>query len=834
MTPDLLLAAPLEHALGRALLHFLWEGALLAAALRVMLFLGAERPARWRHQAATACLIALPLVFGLTLILSFSGGHPMAMPPPAQRMVIAPVIVEGAPAAPVDWQAWLAPLWMGGVILFYAFRLAGWVRVDRMRRRGVCAAPAEWQEHLRALAVAMRVSKPVMLLESCLAGVPLVIGYWRPVILMPLGALAGLTGEQVEAILIHELAHIRRADYLISMAQSLIEGLFFFHPAVWWISAVVRAEREYSCDDVVVALKPDARAYAAALATLEQGRWPAVQAAAAANGGNLVRRIRRLLGEPAPPRVPSARASALAGALILVAAVAIALVAWPPARGFAKQAAPAAPPAASPEAPETKQAPATDLDEQSQRLGDIERLLADKQKEIQAAQEAIERAQELLRRNAAVHGLQGPISKEQLEQMTDLMQQLHAGELEAKGVRSVISSEELARLAEITRAIQDRLGSSKVDASVSGRQEQLREALQELNAVQEGKSRELLEQQAQAIERAEKQLEQVQKEAKAQTGRSAELSEQQAKALEQAKKQIEELTSGKVSQALREQQDQIARADQAIERWRAATGKLWNTELEKQLQEAQKQLERASQDGCRNSGDLRAQAQPAAVPEPRANAVPESRYQKWLNEDVVYIITAEERAEFQRLRADQERDRFIENFWLRRDPTPGTAENEFKEEHYRRIAYANEHFAGRVAGWRTDRGRVYIVYGPPDEIEDHRDDALPRQVWRYTLIEGVGYDTEVEFTDPGNTGDYRMQMAPASRGSYLQVMIDVSDAADFVARTLRAKDFPALTYPVTGKPGWVRVLVGPYPDEAALAKAKAALEAAGYHPTKPQ
>src|ERR1017187_8480325 len=337
MTLDHWMAAPLAHALGRALAHFLWQAALLAAVLRAVLFLGAARSSRWRHQAATACLLAMPLAFGVTVALLLGGGPSSAVAPPAApRMVFTPGIAQGSPAAPVDRLAWLAPLWMCGVILFYAFRLAGWVRVDSMRRRGVCAAPLEWQQRLRELAAAVRVSQPVRLLESCLAGVPQVIGHWRPVILMPLGALAGLSAEQVEAILIHELAHIRRADYPISLAQSLIEGLFFFHPAVWWISAVVRAEREYACDDVVVALRPDARTYAAALTTLEQSRWPVIQPAAAANGGNLVRSIRRLLGEHAPARVPSARASALAGALVLVAALAIALVVWPPAKSFAQ------------------------------------------------------------------------------------------------------------------------------------------------------------------------------------------------------------------------------------------------------------------------------------------------------------------------------------------------------------------------------------------------------------------------------------------------------------------------------------------------------------------
>ena len=97
----------------------------------------------------------------------------------------------------------------------------------------------------------------------------------------------------------------------------------------------------------------------------------------------------------------------------------------------------------------------------------------------------------------------------------------------------------------------------------------------------------------------------------------------------------------------------------------------------------------------------------------------ETPYRKWLNEDVAYIITDEERSAFKRLQTDEEREQFIEQFWLRRDPTPDTFENEFREEHYRRIAYANEHYASGIPGWETDRGRIYITFGPPDEIESH-------------------------------------------------------------------------------------------------------------------
>src|SRR5271157_1208137 len=120
MRLDLWLAAPLDHALGCALAHFLWQGALLAVVLRAALFLGAERSSRWRHQAATVCLLLLPLVFGITLALSLSAGSSIAaMPPAAPRMVFIPVSSQGTPAETVDRLAWLAPLWMGGVILFY-------------------------------------------------------------------------------------------------------------------------------------------------------------------------------------------------------------------------------------------------------------------------------------------------------------------------------------------------------------------------------------------------------------------------------------------------------------------------------------------------------------------------------------------------------------------------------------------------------------------------------------------------------------------------------------------------------------------------------------------
>src|ERR1035438_1494539 len=148
-------------------------------------------------------------------------------------------------------------------------------------------------------------------------------------------------------------------------------------------------------------------------------------------------------------------------------------------------------------------------------------------------------------------------------------------------------------------------------------------------------------------------------------------------------------------------------------------------------------------------------------------------YRKWLDEDVRWIITDQERSAFMQLSNDEERDQFIEAFWQRRDPTPDTEENEYKEEHYRRIAYANEHYAAGIPGWKSDRGRTYIVFGPADEIESHpsggsyqrpqdegggETSTFPFEQWRYRYLEGIGQEVIIEFVDSCMCGDYHMTM----------------------------------------------------------------------------
>lgn len=185
----------------------------------------------------------------------------------------------------------------------------------------------------------------------------------------------------------------------------------------------------------------------------------------------------------------------------------------------------------------------------------------------------------------------------------------------------------------------------------------------------------------------------------------------------------------------------------------------------------------------------------------------EGPYRKWLNEDVGYIITDEERTAFKRLATDDEKQQFIEQFWLRRDPTPDSQENEYKEEHYRRIAYANERYASGIPGWKTDRGRIYITFGPPAEIESHPSggtyerpieegggttSTYPFEKWRYRWIEGIGNDVQIEFVDPTMTGEYRMTMDPSEKDALLYVpnagltlmeQMGLSSKADRFSRT---------------------------------------------------
>jgi len=162
----------------------------------------------------------------------------------------------------------------------------------------------------------------------------------------------------------------------------------------------------------------------------------------------------------------------------------------------------------------------------------------------------------------------------------------------------------------------------------------------------------------------------------------------------------------------------------------------------------------------------------------------DKQYKEWLNEDVIYIISPDERTAFLQLDTNEEREQFIEQFWLRRSSNPDLPDNDFKEEHYRRIAYANEHYASGIPGWKTDRGRIYIIWGPADEVDSHptggtydrpmeegggSTTTYPWEKWRYRYLEGMGNNIELEFVDPSGSGEYRLTMDPSEKDALLHV-----------------------------------------------------------------
>src|SRR5204863_1628482 len=184
--------------------------------------------------------------------------------------------------------------WLFGVTLLLGRMAGGWWHVRRLHRMALATLSSPWQTACRRLAYRLGLPAAAHVVESGLVDVPTVVGWLRPAILLPVAALASLSPAQVEAILAHELAHIRRHDYAVNVLQTIVETLLFYHPAVWWLSNRIREEREHCCDDVAIAVCGDPVSYARALAELETFRSASASMAVAATGGSLIRRVRRI------------------------------------------------------------------------------------------------------------------------------------------------------------------------------------------------------------------------------------------------------------------------------------------------------------------------------------------------------------------------------------------------------------------------------------------------------------------------------------------------------------------------------------------------------------
>lgn len=355
-----LLSNPLVQRVGWALVHFLWQGAALAAALAVCLAVLRNRSAQVRWLLACAALglmAACPPATAWLVAVEPAAVPPAAMSPPgaaaaapelippagperlgpiaaglplgrdataaSSRPVLLPTVDE-APAAgsvevsagaavagdappPIPWHLaarramtpalpWLFVAWLLGVAAMLVWHVGGWLHLERVRRVGVQPVGQRIEEAFERLARRLRVSRPVRLVESALVSVPMVVGWLRPVVLLPACALAGLTPGELEAVLAHELAHVRRCDCLVRLLQAVVETLLFYHPAVWWVSRRIREESEHCCDEAAVGACGNRRGYARALARVAELGRRRPHLAAAADGGRLLPRIRRVLG----------------------------------------------------------------------------------------------------------------------------------------------------------------------------------------------------------------------------------------------------------------------------------------------------------------------------------------------------------------------------------------------------------------------------------------------------------------------------------------------------------------------------------------------------------
>jgi beta-lactamase regulating signal transducer with metallopeptidase domain len=315
------------YGLAQGLLHSVWQCAAVAFLLAVALALLRDSSSNVRY-VASCCAMALMLLLPSATVWKFLSSTPGAQMEDASEVtgVSGEFLVEpstggssfekpvtpsaGSPQpawneSPTEGAArllpWLTLVWLAGVMLLSMRTLGGLVLARRMKLHGARPVSGLWRERASEIARKLSVSGPVKVLESSLVSVPTAVGWLRPAILLPASAFTGLTPQELEAVLAHELAHVRRNDYLVNVLQTGVETLLFYHPAVWWVSRQIRAEREHVCDDMAVRLTGDAMTYARALTRIERLRTTAPRLAMAADGGSLRTRVSRLVeGQPSP------------------------------------------------------------------------------------------------------------------------------------------------------------------------------------------------------------------------------------------------------------------------------------------------------------------------------------------------------------------------------------------------------------------------------------------------------------------------------------------------------------------------------------------------------
>jgi len=343
---DFLAAATLD-ALAWTLLHFLWQGALLGTAAFAALRLLRPERAATRYVIGVTTLSAMLLACAVTFALlvrqpqprgnvddpsiaqPFVGTSASDIPPTAAATVIEPqssparamltqaLAFHGGPLSPMT-RVMVVSLWALGVFALSLRLLGGWIVTRRLANGAVTRVTPAIERAAAEIADRLGLRRIVTIAQSSAVAVPTLVGWVKPVVLVPAAALSGLTPEQLNAILAHELAHVRRHDYLVNLLQSIVETLLFYHPAIWWVSAQVRAEREHCCDDLAVEVCGDRLIYVSALAELT-AMVSDHQLALAATDGSLVGRVQRILGSPRTVHEP-APAWPLLSVLVLILA----------------------------------------------------------------------------------------------------------------------------------------------------------------------------------------------------------------------------------------------------------------------------------------------------------------------------------------------------------------------------------------------------------------------------------------------------------------------------------------------------------------------------------
>ena len=328
---------PIDLA-GLTLLHFVWQGTVVGMATMVLLQMLRRRSPQARYAAACAALVVMlasPVITALTLsrsavasvhtasavVMRASGAAARARSDAAQADVaVAPVHRVNAASTP--WLAIIVGVWITGVAVLLVRVARAWWSLQRLSRTAFASAPSRFIADAEHLSLRLGLRRALRVVDSIDIDTPTVVGWLKPVVLLPVAAMANLTPAQVEAVLAHELAHVRRHDGLVNLLQVAAETVLFYHPAVWWVSSQIRTEREHCCDEIATSVCGDAITYAEALVELERWRTESAALALTATGGPLLMRVRRILGLPSDDAPRSSALVTLAGIIAIIVCLA--------------------------------------------------------------------------------------------------------------------------------------------------------------------------------------------------------------------------------------------------------------------------------------------------------------------------------------------------------------------------------------------------------------------------------------------------------------------------------------------------------------------------------